>query len=43
MEWSYNKSNRPMVDCYVKVLVNSADSNKVVGFHILAPNAGEIT
>ena len=29
-------------DCYVKVLVNSADNNKVVGFHILSPNAGEV-
>jgi len=30
-------------DCYVKVLVNKADNKRVVGFHILAPNAGEIT
>lgn len=25
------------------MLVNKADSNRVVGFHICAPNAGEIT
>ena len=25
------------------MLVNTADNNKVVGFHILSPNAGEIT
>jgi len=28
---------------YTKVLVNRADNNRVVGFHICAPNAGEIT
>jgi pyruvate/2-oxoglutarate dehydrogenase complex dihydrolipoamide dehydrogenase (E3) component len=27
----------------VKVIVNIADSDRVVGFHILSPNAGEIT
>lgn len=42
LEWAYVKS-RPEGDCYVKVLVNKADNNKVVGFHICAPNAGEIT
>lgn len=25
------------------MLVNKADANRVVGFHICAPNAGEIT
>ena len=29
-------------NCYVKTLVNKA-TGLVVGFHILAPNAGEIT
>ena len=28
---------------YTKVLVNRADNNRVVGFHICSPNAGEIT
>ena len=42
LEWSYNKS-RPDGDCYVKLLVNKLDSNRVVGFHIVSPNAGEIT
>jgi len=28
---------------YVKVLVNRTDNDRVVGFHICAPNAGEIT
>jgi len=42
LEWAYYKG-RPEGDCYVKVLVNKKDSNRVVGFHICAPNAGEIT
>jgi pyruvate/2-oxoglutarate dehydrogenase complex dihydrolipoamide dehydrogenase (E3) component len=42
LEWSYNKA-RPEGDCYVKVLVNKTDNNRVVGFHICAPNAGEVT
>lgn len=29
-------------NCYVKTIVTKAD-NLVVGFHILAPNSGEIT
>jgi len=28
---------------YVRVIVNTTDKNRVVGFHILAPNAGEVT
>jgi len=42
LEWNYNK-DRPEGNCYVKVLVNLLDNNRVVGFHICAPNAGEIT
>jgi len=42
LEWAYNKA-RPEPDSYVKVLVNKADNNKVVGFHICSPNAGEVT
>lgn len=42
LEWALYKA-RPEGDCYVKVLVNKLDNNKVVGFHILAPNAGEVT
>lgn len=29
--------------CYVKVICNKADNDRVIGYHILAPNAGEIT
>ena len=42
LEWAYNKL-RPDGDCSVKVLVNKLDNNRVVGFHMLAPNAGEVT
>lgn len=42
LEWQYNKFRPKDNDCYVKLLVHKPDG-KVVGFHILAPNAGEIT
>jgi len=29
--------------CYVKLTVNTSDNNRVLGFHIACPNAGEIT
>lgn len=28
---------------YVKVIVNHLDNERIVGFHVLAPNAGDIT
>jgi pyruvate/2-oxoglutarate dehydrogenase complex dihydrolipoamide dehydrogenase (E3) component len=43
LEWCFNKARNRGSDAYVKVLVNKSDNNRVVGFHILAPNAGEIT
>lgn len=43
LEWSYNKeSHDAQRTCYTKVLVNKAD-DRVVGFHLCAPNAGEVT
>ena len=30
-------------NCYAKVVVNKAENNKIVGFHFLGPNAGEVT
>ena len=39
LEWALPHFARER--CYVKVIVDEAD--KVIGFHILAPNAGEIT
>ncbi|XP_015284848.1 PREDICTED: thioredoxin reductase 3 isoform X1 [Gekko japonicus] len=29
--------------CYAKVVCNKLDCNRVIGFHVLGPNAGEIT
>jgi len=43
LEWQLNKMREASDACYVKVLVSKADGEKVVGFHILAPNAGEVT
>lgn len=44
LEWSYDKmAAQGERICYTKVLVNKLDNNRVVGFHICAPNAGEIT
>lgn len=42
LEWALNKT-RPEGDSYVKYMVNTTDDERVVGFHILAPNAGDIT
>lgn len=42
LEWQFNKYRPDGADCYVKLLVTKAD-DKVVGFHIVAPNAGEVT
>jgi thioredoxin reductase (NADPH) len=42
LEWNYNLKDQD--EGYVKVIVDIAyEGKKVVGFHILAPNAGEIT
>ena len=41
VEWRFDLERNDK--CYVKVIVNTADNNRVVGFHILSPNAGEIT
>jgi len=30
-------------DCYIKLICNKKDNERVVGFHVLSPNAGEIT
>jgi thioredoxin reductase (NADPH) len=44
LEWQYDKTvAEGKRTAYVKVLVNKSDNNRVVGFHICAPNAGEVT
>jgi thioredoxin reductase (NADPH) len=42
LEWTVAHS-RPQNRCYAKIIVHTRDDNRVVGFHILAPHAGEIT
>ena len=42
LEWKVPDHREDNV-CYCKVLVDMSDSKRVVGFHILGPNAGEVT
>mmetsp|Transcript_8598 Transcript_8598/g.9793 ORF Transcript_8598/g.9793 Transcript_8598/m.9793 type:complete len:269 (-) Transcript_8598:1434-2240(-) len=42
LEWTLPE-NREYNQCYVKVIVNRSDNDRVVGFHILSPNAGEVS
>jgi thioredoxin reductase (NADPH) len=42
LEWSVVES-RPQGKCYAKLVVHKKDANRVVGFHVLGPSAGEIT
>jgi thioredoxin/glutathione reductase (selenoprotein) len=41
LEWTV--THRPENACYAKLVVNKQDDERVVGFHYLGPNAGEIT
>lgn len=42
LEWSLS-TTRKMNEGYVKLICNLADSQRIVGFHYLGPNAGEVT
>lgn len=42
LEWAVVE-RRPENACYAKLIIHKADNNRVVGFHILGPNAGEVT
>lgn len=35
--------HRPENECYLKLICNKADDERVVGLHILGPHAGEVT
>eukprot|EP01130_Rhizamoeba_saxonica_P016219 TRINITY_DN7455_c0_g1_i1.p1 TRINITY_DN7455_c0_g1~~TRINITY_DN7455_c0_g1_i1.p1 ORF type:complete len:510 (+),score=125.90 TRINITY_DN7455_c0_g1_i1:266-1795(+) len=39
----YALPHRKENECYAKLICNKSDDNRVVGLHILGPNAGEIT
>jgi thioredoxin reductase (NADPH) len=41
LEWTIPK--REDNKCYVKIVCHTGDSHRVLGFHVLGPNAGEIT
>ncbi|XP_036178494.1 thioredoxin reductase 3 isoform X2 [Myotis myotis] len=41
LEWTV--AGRDNNTCYAKIICNKVDNNRVVGFHILGPNAGEVT
>lgn len=44
LEWAYDKKACDgKRKSYVKVIVNKLDNERVIGFHIASPNAGEIT
>jgi thioredoxin reductase (NADPH) len=42
LEWNYNEENDADT-CYTKLIVDLKDNNRVIGFHYLGPNAGEVT
>jgi pyruvate/2-oxoglutarate dehydrogenase complex dihydrolipoamide dehydrogenase (E3) component len=41
LEWSVAERDDNV--CYGKLICNKLDTERVVGFHVLGPNAGEIT
>lgn len=41
LEWTV--PHRPETACYAKLVCNKAENMKVLGFHYLGPNAGEVT
>ena len=43
LEWQYFKMRPDGTMCYIKVICNKLDNDRVVGFHLLSPNAGEVT
>uniref|UniRef100_A0A8C9DKK3 Thioredoxin reductase 1, cytoplasmic n=1 Tax=Prolemur simus TaxID=1328070 RepID=A0A8C9DKK3_PROSS len=41
LEWTV--PSRDNNKCYAKIVCNTKDNERVVGFHVLGPNAGEVT
>ncbi|XP_050694209.1 thioredoxin reductase 1, cytoplasmic-like [Eriocheir sinensis] len=39
----FTVAHRPENDCYAKLVCLRSENNRVLGFHVLGPNAGEIT
>lgn len=42
LEWNFVEK-RDYNTCYIKLVVNAADKERVVGFHYFGPHAGEVT
>jgi len=42
LEWNFVEK-RDYNTCYIKLVVNADDKERVVGFHYFGPNAGEVT
>jgi len=42
LEWTLNH-DRPDNACYAKLVCDKKDNDRVIGFHYLGPNAGEVT
>lgn len=43
LEWTLSETKRKSNTCYVKLILHKADDSRVIGFHYLGPNSGEIT
>jgi len=43
LEWRIVNRRRDGPACYTKLITHTTDSERVVGFHVCGPNAGEIT
>uniref|UniRef100_F6RCG4 Thioredoxin reductase 3 n=1 Tax=Ornithorhynchus anatinus TaxID=9258 RepID=F6RCG4_ORNAN len=41
LEWTV--AERDNNTCYAKIICNKLDNDRVIGFHVLGPNAGEVT
>lgn len=41
LEWNFLKSHKDSI-CYTKLIVDSSKNEKIVGFHFIGPNAGEV-
>lgn len=41
LEWTV--AHKPHDVCYAKLICNKADKERIIGFHVAGPNAGEIT
>lgn len=42
LEWNFSSHHNAEI-CYIKLLTNKLDKERVIGLHYLGPNAGEVT